>query len=266
MPAQQSFAEEIRQEFSYHTMEVERLLVEVVREGRNELLTSERAYIAREMGWDADEIKRQLRRVNAILRLQAICGSPEDREAALNECQVATDLCAKEAPKIEQKIQELQQKLNSLQRDSNSAQRRCEQQAEAVVSLRLHVPAHIKEQVQQAVKVVEAGIGQDLRDAKSRHHELVCILNHGNVYESQEKHIEFGLKNLLPAAVITGLNGRTITRAYSPEWPALKADAEREFAEVNQRLPEIQAEYDEQTRQAEQPLDYYSTPEYQAAE
>lgn len=266
MPSPQSFAEEVQQHFSVDAMDAEQLLMDVAREGRTELLTSERAYLAREMGWDDAEIKRQQRRVNSILRLSAIVGRPEDRESALNECQVATDLLAKQGPKITQEIEKLQQKLAGLERDANSAQRRVEQQTEAVVNLRQHVPNHIRERVQRAVNVVNTGIGADLRDAKARHHELTCILNIGNVYESQERHLEFGLKNLLPAAVITGENGRFITRAYSPEWPTLQAECQREFAELNQRLPDLQAEYDSQIQQAELPLDFYSNPALQAAE
>ena len=179
----------IRSDFADRSSESEQLLRELAMEGRTNLLTSERAFLAREMGWDDAEVKRQLRRVNTIMRLQAIAGSPEDREAGLNECQTSVDLLAKQGPKIEEKIQKLQAELSGLERDAGTSQRRVEQQAEAVAQLRQHCPQDIVERVQQAVKVVESGIGQTLRDAKGRHSELTAILNLNNVFDRPEKHI-----------------------------------------------------------------------------
>ena len=253
----------VRSDFADCAREAEQLLIEVATEGRTELLTSERAFLAREMHWDDVAVKKQLRRVNSILRLQAIAGSPSDREAALQECQVATDLLAKESPKIQQKIQELQAKLNGLERDATTAQKRVEAQSEAIQQLRSHAPDDIKERVRQAVKVVEAGIGQDLRDAKARHHELVCILNVGGVYPTQEKHLE-SLQRLLPKAVSKTVDGwKMIRLSYSSEWPTSKPECQAELAELEQRLPELQAEYDAAVQQAELPLDYYSDPKNQ---
>ena len=250
----------VREDFTDRSREAEQLLFEVCREGRTDLLTSERAFVAREMGWDDGEVRRQLRRVNSVVRLQGIAGRPEDREATLTECQVATDLLAKEGPKMETKIQELTAQLNGLRRDATTAQKRADAQAEAVQQLRQVCPQDIREQVQRSVKAVEAGIGQDLRTAKARHHELKCILNLDNVYESVQKHIEFGLRTLLPAAVTQTVDaGRMIRHAYSTEWPTLKAEHELEFAELSDQLPELQTEFDEAIRQAEQPLDYFST-------
>lgn len=248
---------EVRSDFADRTADVEQLLIEVVQSGRTELLTSERAYVAREMGWDEVELKRQLRRVANILRLRAIAGSPADREAALTECQVSADLLTKEEPKILAKIQELQVKLSGLQRDASTAQKRVTAQAEAVQQLRQFVPPDVKEKVQQAVKAVEAGIGQDLRNAQARHHELKCILN-PSLYESQDAYLEFGLKNLLPAAVTAVTDGNMIRRRFSPEWPALKEAAETEFRELAERLPTMQAEYDAAIEQAESGLDFYA--------
>jgi archaellum component FlaC len=214
------------------------------------------------MGWDEAEVKRQLRRVNTIMRLQAIAGRPEDREAALIECQTSVDLLAKQGPKIEEKIEKLRAELSGLERDASTSQKRVEAQSEAVQQLRNHCPQDIKERVQQAVQIVEAGIGQDLRTATARHRELQSVLNLGNIYQSPQKHLD-ALKFLSRAAVLEGASGGFITRAYSPEWPAIKAGSEIEYADLSGRLPELQAEYDEAIRQAELPLSYYADPKNQ---
>ena len=253
----------VKTDFADRSREAEQLLREVATEGRTELLTSERAYLARELGWDATEITKQLRRVNSILRLQSIAGRPEDREAALQECQTATDLLAKQGPKIEEKIDKLRAELAGLERDATTSAKRVEAQGQAVEQLRSHCPVDIAERVKTARKIVESTIGADLRNAKSRHHELRCILNIDNVYASPEKHLE-SLQRLLPAGVSKTVDsGKMIRLAYSPQWVTLKAECQVELDELTARLPELQAEYDAAVQQAELPLDYYSDPKNQ---
>ncbi|MCA9050048.1 MAG: hypothetical protein KDA89_15030 [Planctomycetaceae bacterium] len=255
--AVETLGSDIRADFVERSREAEALLVEIAREGRTDFLTSERAFFARTMGWSPDDAKKELRRVNTIQRLGAIAGDQKAREAALHECQVSTDLLAKEEPKILEQIAKLESKLAGLRRDASTAQKRVEAQAEAVQQLRGYCPEDIKESVRLAVKTVEAGIGQQLRDAKTRHHELRCILNEGGLYPSTEKHLE-SLQRILRAAVSETVENKMIRRSYSPAWPALKAECENELRELSARLPELQSQYDQQIQRAELPLDHYA--------
>jgi len=143
--------------------------------------------------------------------------------------------------------------------------RHVEQQADACTQLRTHCPASIVEGVNQARRVLDAGIGQDLRDAKSRHHELSCILNIGGVYESKERHLEHGLKNLLRAAVDTIVENQRMRFDYSAEWPSLRSECEKEFAVLTASLPALQAAYDDAVHELEKPLDHYSDPQRSTA-
>jgi hypothetical protein len=247
----------VRSDFADRAREAEQLVIEVVMEGRTEFLTSERAFLAREMGWDEKQARKELVRVRNILRLQAIAGRPEDREAALTECQTSVDLLAKQGPKIEEKIEKLRAELSGLERAASTAQKRVEAQSEAVQQLRTLCPQDIKERVQQAIRIVEAGIGQDLRTATARHRELQGILNLGNVYESPQKHLD-ALKFLLRSAVLEGVSSGFVTRAYSPEWPMLRSQCESEYAAICERLPQLQTEYDAAIEQAELPLGFYA--------
>lgn len=43
-------------------------------------------------------------------------------------------------------------------------------------------------------------------------------------------------------------------------WPAVRAAAESEFTELNQRLPELQAAFDTELTEIEKGLDHYSNP------
>jgi len=254
------FAEEVQQDFADRSHEAELLLFDVCREGRTEFLTSERAYLARELNWDEKKCRQELARVHRVLRLQAIAGSPAGREAALSECMTATDLHAKQGPKITQDIEKLQAKLSGMERDASAAIRRAEQQADACTQLRTMCPVAIVDGVNRERRALEAGVGQDLRDAKSRQHELMCNLNLNNVYESAAKHIEYGLLRSLPGAVRTIVEGRSQRYELSAEWPSLKAECQREFEALTEKLPELQAVYDDAVRVLELPLDHYSDP------
>jgi len=198
--------------------------------------------------------------MNSVLRLQAIAGTPADREAALQECMTSNDLHAKQGPKITQDIEKLQAKLSGMERDASAAIRRAEQQADACTQLRTMCPVAIVDGVNRERRALEAGVGQDLRDAKSRQHELMCNLNLNNVYESAAKHIEYGLLRSLPGAVRTIVEGRSQRYELSAEWPSLKAECQREFEALTEKLPELQAVYDDAVRVLELPLDHYSDP------
>ncbi len=253
-----SLAEEIAEIHSGDLIEAEQLLQEIVRAGRTPN-AAEKVFFQR-LGWDQRKTNDNIRRVNSALTQQRIAGTPADREAAILEAETSAGVLAKEGPKIQARIAKDQALLASLERDASLAVKRVEEQVAACQRAREVAPNHIKEKVQQARNVIEAGAGQDLREAKQRHQELICVLNVGNVYADQKTHIENGLRRLLPAAVVQGVSGRMITLAYSAEWPALKAECEQEFAELNTKLPGIQAEYDQQIAAAELPLNFYSDP------
>ena len=190
---------------------------------------------------------------------QAIAGRPDAREAALLEAETSAAILEKEQPKLEAKIAELQTKLAALERDARLSAKRCDEQRDAVSKLRELVPSHIRQKVEQGILILNTeGVGATLREVKSRHHELVCILNVGDVYESTARHIEFGLRQLFPEAVTQTDENRWNQYVYSPSWPGLKSAAEVEFAELNSKLPELQAAYDAELAEIENRLDFYS--------
>ena len=251
------FADEVQQTFRFNLEEAEMLLSDRAR--RNEKFTAADYVFLSRVGWDQKKAHDEYRRVTQALNQQAIAGSPADREAALLESQTAAEIHAKESPKLEARISELTAKLNGLERDQRLSQKRVEQQREAVVKCREFVPLYVRQSVDAArTNLLTSGSGKALRDAEARRHELVCVLNHGNVYDSVAKHLEYGLKHLLPEAVNTVTQGRMLSYRYSDQWPGLKADAESEFDSLNQQLPELQSAYDAELSEIEKPLDYYS--------
>ena len=194
------------------------------------------------------------------LNLVPVAGCPATREAAEAEAKTSSSLLESEGPKIREKLDKLQKQLDGLERDARLSAKRCEEQRDAVSKLRELVPSHVRAKVDQAKSIlITQGVGRDLRAAKARHQELVCVLNVGGVYDSPARHIEYGLRRLYPEAVTKTVDGGGMIRlAYSPEWPALKSAAEVEFAEVNSKLPELQAAYDAELTEIEKGLDFYS--------
>ncbi len=97
------------------------------------------------LGWDEYEVKSQLRRTNNQIRLQAIAGSPSDRESAIVERDKSAEVLEKEGPKLLSKIEALQKQHDALERDSRLSAKRVEDQAVAVEQLRKLVPDHIQD-------------------------------------------------------------------------------------------------------------------------
>ena len=160
----------------------------------------------------------------------------------------------------------MQSQRDAIERDARLSAKRVEEQRDACKRARELAPRHVKEKVQQARNIIDAGIGQDLRKAKARHHDLVYILNVGNVYENLQCHLEYGLQRLLPAAVVRSVSGRMATLRYSEQWPGLKAECQAEYDALSEQLPALQAEYDSQITVAELALNYYSDPKFSQEE
>jgi len=258
MPKPNCFAEEVQQDFADRSREAEELLFDVYREGRTEFLTSERAYLARELNWDEKKCRQELARVNRVARLQAVCGSPMDRQAAQDECKTSADVLAKEQPRLETKIAELQSKLASLERDARLSEKRVEDQTQAVQQLRTMCPQHIQQRVESKVSTIANTLRRDVIDAESRIHELQCCLTPAK-YQNQSLYLE-ALRRSFREAITDHVEGRSLTYRLAPAWPGIRIAIEAELAELQSKLPGLQALYDDAVRQAELPLDFYSDP------
>jgi len=154
-------------------------------------------------------------------------------------------------------------KIAAIERDKRLTEKSLEVTREELAELPKDAPPFLRKKIGKAETLLNTqGIGGGLRDAKQREHELRCILNLGNVYESPDRHIEYGLKRLCPDAVISTAHNRMMSYGYSPAWPGIKADCEREYAEVTARIPELQAAYDVALAEVKRPLiDYFMNPD-----
>ena len=255
------FADDIAASFRNDLEEAETLLQDITRQNRTPN-AAELAFFAR-LAWDQRKIGDNLRRVNQAMAQSAIAGTPADREAAETEEKISIEIAEKEVPKHRAKAEEHTSKADAYERAARLASKKVEQHRESKMKCREFAPLADRQKVDEAKSILNTqGVGADLRAAKSRHQELVCVLNVGGVYDSPAKHIEYALRRNLPEAVTKTVDGGGMIRlAYSPEWPALKSAAEVEFAELNSKLPELQAAYDAELFEIEKGLDFYSNPQ-----
>jgi len=236
------FADEIKEEFRNDC----ELFELACRDYSRQNLQMDDAFFALAFRSGLDQIKarERFREVSRAMGLLSVAGSREIQAASEKEAATAAGIAEKELPKIDEQIGKLQAKRDAIERDARLAAQRVEHQREAHKQLPEFVPKVLKKEVGAAENLLnEQGIGAEFRAAKARHSELTGVLNINGVYDRPEKHID-GLRRLLPEAVQTITEGRMNRYSYSPAWSALKAQCEAEFVELNERLPELQREYD----------------------
>lgn len=254
------FADEVAEEYDENEEAFGEMLRNIVQRNKK-LEASHYAFGLSRLGLEERKVNERYREVVQAMNLVAIMGTPEQRQAAEDEAKTAAAVLEKELPKLQEQRAKIDAKIEAIERDARLSAKRVEERREAVLKSREVVPVYIKKRVGAAeVRLNTEGVGADLRAAKARHHELKCILNVDNVYENQSRHLEYGLRRLLPEAVATGISGRMIQYAYSERWPAFKAECQKEFNELSERLPEIQVAYDEALAIVQTPLGYWTDP------
>lgn len=256
MTTEAFLSNEIQSDYECRFEETEQLLREISAADRKPF-ASELAYFLREMGWDSDTVRHELSRMKSISNWQSIAGTPADRAAAMKEAETAAAILETEGPKLTQKIIELQAKLSAFERDARLSQKRCEQQSDGVEQLRKLAPKYICDLVNHSRTRVETEIGDGLRTMTDRHHKLKLITNFENVYPLASDHLDV-LKRWQPDATVSTVRGRFLEYGFSPEWPAIKAAAQAEFAALTERIPVVQAEYDAAMAEAEAPRSFYA--------
>lgn len=256
------FADEIREDFRNDSETFELACRDYVRQNREK----DDAFfaLAFRVGLDKPKASDRFREVARAMGLLAIAGSREIQRKTEEEAKKAADVLAANGKKFLEVAAKAQADYDALEKTARLAAQRVEHQRGADKQLPELAPKVVKKEVSDAESLLNTqGVGAELRAAKQRHQELTCILNVDGVYPNQADHIQHGLKRLLPEAVVTGVTGRMVEYGYSPMWPSLKAECEREFTELNPRLPELQAAYDKALTIVRKPLaDYF----YKAAE
>ena len=91
------FADEVAESHANDCMEADVLLRQIVQDGRKPTY-AESVYFQQKMGWNEVKTRDQIRRMNSVMRLQAIAGTPDCRQAAQDECKTSADVLAKESP------------------------------------------------------------------------------------------------------------------------------------------------------------------------
>jgi len=254
-------ADEIAESHEHDAEEFEQILRDLVTQGRK-LEVSHYAFAQSRLGLDQKKANDEYRRMTRVVNLLNICGTPEQQQSKREAAKVAAEVALKEVPKHRAKAEEHTAKADAYERDQRLAEKAVEHTDEALSKLPEVAPGYLRKRVSQAESLFNShGLGKELRDAVSRQHELKVLLNFGNILESQDRHLD-ALRRLCRDAVSQQADGRMLRFSYSPAWPGIKADAEREFAELTTRIPALQEAYDAELAKIRRPLvDYFMNPE-----
>jgi len=250
------FADEVLEEHKIDSESADDLLRDITLANRKPNY-AETVFFQQKMGWDDIRVRDQLRRMHGVLRNQAIAGTPADRQAATTESETAGTIAEKELPKIDKKLADLQSQRDAIQRDARLSARRCEEQAQAVLQLRTMCPQHIQQRVESKVSTIANTLRRDVIDAESRIHELQCCTTPAK-YADENSYLE-ALKRSFRDAVTVIDADRIRVIKLSPAWPGIRIAIEAELAELQSKLPGLQALYDDAIEAAEMPLNYYTS-------
>jgi len=250
------FADEILESHENDTLEADYLLRDITLANRKPN-HAESVFFQQKLGWSEKQVNDQMRRMNSVLRLQAIAGTPADRQAATTEAETSADILAKEQPKLESKISELQSKLEALQRDARLSQKRCEEQTQAVQQLRTMCPQHIQQRVESKVGTIANTLRREVLDVESRISELENCLTPAK-HQNQSLYLE-ALRRSFREAVNAHVEGRSLTYRLSPAWPTIRSEIEAELSDLQAKLPGLRASYDDAIETAEMPLNFYTS-------
>jgi hypothetical protein len=251
-----SAAAEIAARHSENIAEADELLREISQAGRRPTF-AEATFFSREIGWDESRQKKEARRMNNVLRLQAISGTSDDREASVKESETAAAVAETELPKLAAKRQKIEVEENRIKRERDLSAKRVEEQTDAASKLRELCSENIAASVRSAVQTIKGSLGREIADAEVRANELECCLSPDR-YQNEAAYLEVLRRSFRDAVIVESIN-RVIRRKLSPEWPGIKASIEAELTELHPNLAELRAQYAEQITAAEAPLSYYAS-------
>ncbi len=251
-----SAVKDIAADHNEAVMSAEELLAEIITEGRQRAAPAELHWFAQHVNWSELQVRQELRRVAAVLRLRSIAGTVADREAAAAEATTASEVLAKEGAKVAEQIAKLEAKLRSLESDARLSAKRCEEQGTAVEQLRGLVPQNIRDVVRDRVSRIEHSIGRQIADAEIRANELdVCLAQ--DKFPNPQSYFEM-LQRSFPAAIVEGSSGGWTKRKLSPDWSSIRAGMEAELGELVVKLERLRSQFASEIATAEKPLNHYA--------
>lgn len=164
-------ASDVQDDYASAIESCDELLRKIVTSGRTKASKEELLCFSTTAEWDEKRVAAELRRMRQVVRLEAIAGTPADRQAAESEAEAAAQILQSEGPAISEQIQKLQPegpgvseeiqklqaRLRTLERDAAQSAARVEDYSHAVESLRVRAPVHIQSRARQVLAEVHAG-------------------------------------------------------------------------------------------------------------
>jgi len=249
-----SMVQEVADDFAADIAEADNLLREIVNADRRPTI-AEQTYFRRRLSWDDKQINDQYRRMASVVRLQAIAGTPSDRQAASAEATTAAKILQTEGPKILDKITKLQQQHDALERDARLSAKRVSEQAEAVVHLRDHLPISIAKEADSLHGSIYQSLAHPVMALQQRQEWITKVL--AGRFDDKRSHMSLANK-LHPGATERREEKQYITTDWSADWPRIKKELAAELEGLPAKIAEAQSALDAEMVKVDTLRDYYS--------
>ena len=195
---------------------------------------------------DRPRLRTEIVRMMRVIMLERQAGTTADREAMAHEATIAAEELAKRAPTIEAQIDKLQTEYRQLATAAERSANRLNESHNAVEGLRDQIPSSIEARVHRRRQMIrnssENAIMLELQGRKA---SIVGILK----LSGQQRLDYIGHNKEL----------RRAPQDPNPvDWTGHCAKLQAELADINKKLPAIEAKVTAEFAKAEELKDYYA--------
>jgi hypothetical protein len=217
-------------------------------------------FVFQVLGWDEEQVRRELSRVHSVLKWRPMAGSSKEFAEAIETHHALQQSVPEECEKIEAQIKKLSEKLATEQRKLTDAEKRVQRMETSRRNLRDMIPSRVKKMFDsRMVQIRSSRSAARMRELASRHRVITDVLQNlsevtSKNYRSIIYHVEGAkVEGVLPPPTALG-SSRTIDEAA---WSRYLNQLRNELPAVESELRELTAEYEDELASAETILDYY---------
>jgi hypothetical protein len=230
-------SEDTAREFSF----ADRMLRKIVTENRQPNFT-ESQYFKGKLGWDQAKINREIRRIEAVARLQMVIGSKSQREELQKEKETANEIAEKEVPKLDAQIEKLVRQRNQIEKAASNATRRCDEVQEAMEKLRSRellrhdVLETFNERLQHFGQTVQSKINALLIEIR---HREACLSRPDSMDEQVWMQ---SIRMLAPKAVSRNTESTFAKYELTEDWSDAQATMREEIQSMRNEIDTLESQ------------------------
>ena len=254
---------EVMRDYTSQCKELDAWCMTLAKEGLDEP-DAQLVLFAKSLGFDKEQLRRELGRCRNVLELQAAAGTAKQRQTAKTVLQKAEAACGSRGAELRQQIAKAQAELNVLNEAQSTAQRVVDAQEAAVVGLRGLVPDFVKQEHEARRMALKREIHTELGESEGRLASLEQLLKMESPDASLRAHrnAELACRALKPSLLTgepaAGSPHMTQYRINRSGWAQLRKDAASEVPGLQAEITRLKSLLAERTSElGDELLDYY---------